>query len=441
MKCEEIRDELIAYLKGELSAEFGKEVDEHLARCHGCQRELETARRVLADTQAADEVWVIKMANEIIMKGIESGASDIHFDPTADGMDIRYRIDGVLRPDRTLSKKEQDAVTARVRMMAEVSLTENRIAQDGRLPVRRDGKEYDLRVSIVPSIYGLKMVLRIFDRGTPLLGLDKMCFSDEQLETVRELVRRPNGIIVCTGPAGSGKTTLMYSMILELPRSDISIVSVEDPVEYQLRGIQQTQVNPRAGLTFASAVRAYLRQDPDVLMIGEVRDYESMVLASEAAHTGHLVLTQTSVGNATSIPQHMAAFGVDPWIIGQNLIGVVAARLARMVCPDCREEYTPSEEALRFLGLHGLEGNAKFQRGKGCETCKGSGFRGRSQLHEVLIIDRDLSRMIASGQVDPDVLLAQAVADGFKTMVDDARQRVLEGITTAEEAHRILEWR
>ncbi len=442
MKCEEVRDEMIAYLKGELSAEFGREIDEHLARCHGCQRELETARRILADTQAADDASVIRLANDIIVKGIDGGASDIHLDPAPDGAEIRYRIDGVLQADRTLSKQEREAVTARIRLMADLSLTENRIPQDGRIPVKRDGRTYDVRVSVVPSIYGPKVVMRILDRGVPLLGLDKMCFSDDQLAVVKDLLRRPNGIIVCTGPTGSGKTTLMYSMIMELTNPGISIVSIEDPVEYQLPGVQQTQVDVRAGLTFASAVRAYLRQDPNVLMIGEVRDQESMVLASEAARTGHLVLTQMHSGDATSVPQQMTAFGVDPWIVGQNLTAVIAARLVRKICPECREEYTPSPEALEFLGLQDAAGNTKFYRGAGCDKCKASsGYRGRDQLHEVLVINRELSRMIAGGQVDPDALFRRAVADGFRSLVDDARRKVLAGVTTAEEALRVLEWR
>lgn len=443
MKCEEVRDELIAYLKGELSAEFGKEVDEHLARCHGCQRELETARRVLADTQMADEVWVIKMANEIIVKGIDSGASDIHLDPVKDGMEIRYRIDGVLQPDRTLSKKEQDAVTARIRFIADLPLTETQVPQDGRIPVRRDGKDYDVRVSVVPSIFGLKVVMRILDQTITMLGLEKLGLLPEQIEMVKNLLHQPNGMIVVTGPTGSGKTTTLYSMLLEIiaiTHAGISIMTIEDPVEYQLKGVQQTQVHVKAGLTFASALRSFLRQDPDVIMAGEIRYLEAAEIALEVALTGHVLLTTLHAADAPSAVARMLDMGLESYLVGQSLSGVIAQRLVRKICPDCREEYTPSDEALDFLGLKNQVGKAKFYRGKGCEMCRGTGYRGRTAIFEVIEIDRELGRMISDNK-DADAIGKRAGEKGFVTMDGVARQKVLEGITTAEEAHRVLERR
>lgn len=440
MKCEEVRDELIAYVKGELSAELDREVDEHLARCQGCQRELETARRVLSQTQMADEASVIRMANEIIVKGIESGASDIHLDPVKDGMEIRYRIDGVLQPDKTLSQKEQEAVTARVRMMADLPLTESQVPQDGRIPVRRDGRDYDFRVSVVPSIFGLKIAMRILDKTVVMLGLEKLGFLPEQLEMVKNLVHQPNGMIVVTGPTGSGKTTTLYSMLVEIIDPGISIMTVEDPVEYQLKGVQQTQVHVKAGLTFAAALRSFLRQDPDVLMSGEIRDRESAEVALQAAVTGHLVLTTLHTVDAPSAAVRMVEIGLEPFLVGQSLQGVIAQRLVRKVCPDCREEYAPSIEALDFLGLRHMVGKTQFYRGKGCETCRGTGYRGRTAIFEVMQIDRELGRMISDGK-DADALAKRASEKGFVTMSEVARQKVLEGIITAEEAHRVLERR
>jgi len=334
--------------------------------------------------------------------------------------------------------QERDALVARIKTMGEMSVTESRIPQDGRISTQVEDREYDLRVSTITVFFGEKVTMRILDRGVPFLGLDKMGFTPEQFQLVKGLLRQPTGMVISTGPAGSGKTTLLYSMILEIANPSLSIVTIEDPVEYLLPGTQQTQVNPRVGLTFASAIRSYLRQDPDVIGIGELRDAESVRLAAEAAMTGHLVLSQMLISDAVSIPQNMVAYGVDPWIVGRNLAGVIACRLVRKVCEDCKEEYDPSDDALEFLGLKSLAGKRKFFHGTGCEACKNIGYRGRAQLHEVLVIDKELGKLISGGEVDPDVLLRQAVSNGFFTMIEDAKGKALEGITTAEEAHRVL---
>jgi len=454
MKCEEVRDELIAYLKGELDEDRRNQIDEHLARCAGCRRELEISQRVLHQTQAANDTSVITLVNTIIKDAIDAKATDIHIDPTREGAEVRIRIDGVLYPrpinkwrgeswvaDEVLSPEERDAVVARIKRMAEIPFTESGVPLDGRIPVRMDGRDYDLRVSIMPVVTGEKIEIRILDKGIPLLGLDNLGFYPEQLELVKNLLHQPAGMVISTGPAGSGKTTLLHSMILELTNPSISIVTVEDPVEYLLPGVQQTQVNWRTGLTFAVAIRTYLRQDPDVIMVGELRDAESTILAAHAAMTGHLVLGNMLISDAVSIPQNMVAYGEDPWIVGRSLAGVIACVLVRKVCQDCKEEYTPSDEALEFLGLKDQVKKTKFYRGTGCDKCRNVGYQGRAQLHEILAIDRELSKMISSGQTDPDALLRQAVSNGFTTMVEDAKRKVLDGITTAEEAYRVLSWR
>lgn len=440
MKCEEVRDEMIAYLKGEVDEKRKKEIDEHLARCQGCSRELEMSKRVLFQTQAANESSVVEMADGIMKDAILKGASDIHIEPTQDGADIRFRIDGVLYPIRQLSVQERDALVGRIKLTGGMSIVENRLPQNGRFFTNAGDVEHDLRVSIMPFVFGEKIVMRILSRETPLLGLDKLGFLPEQMEMVKNLVHQPNGMIVVTGPTGSGKTTTLYSMLLEIRDPAISIMTVEDPVEYLLKGVQQAQVNVKAGLTFAAALRSFLRQDPDVIMVGEIRDLETGEVALAAAVTGHLVMTAIHPADAPSAAVRMVDVGMESFLVGQSLIAAIAQRLVRKVCPDCREEYTPADEALDFLGLKNQVGKAKFYRGKGCETCRGTGSRGRTAIFEVMEIDRELGRMI-SDRKDADAIGKRAGEKGFVTMDAVARQKVLEGITTAEEAHRVLERR
>lgn len=438
MKCEEVRDEMIAYLKGELDEERKNEIDEHLARCEGCRRELEVSRRVLFQTQAANEASIVKMVDGLIEEAVYASASDIHVDPTREGADVRLRIDGVLHPVKQLSAQERDAVVARIKIMAGASISENRLPQDGRVPFKVGDREYDLRLSTMPFLLGEKVVMRILDRGTPMLGLEKLGFLPEHLEAARALLHLPCGVVISTGPTGSGKTTLLYSMILELIKPEINIMTIEDPIEYEINGIEQAQVNARIGLTTATALRTFMRQDPDVIGIGEMHDLETMEVAAHAAMTGHLILSQMLPPDAASVPQRLVSCGVEPWIVGSTLAGVIACRLVRRICPDCREEYTPAKEALDYLGLQNQVGKVKFYHGKGCEKCNGTGHRNRAQLHEVLTIDRGLSSMISSGQADADAVFKYAVSKGFITMAEDARRKVLDSITTAEEAYRVL---
>jgi len=440
MKCEEVRDEMIAYLKGELDEERRKEIDEHLARCHGCQRELELSQRVLFQTQAANEPSVVDMADSIIKDAVEKNASDVHIEPTQDGADIRFRIDGVLYPVGQLSVQERDALIARIKLTGGMSIMENRLPQDGRLSTKVNDIEYDLRVSITPLVFGEKMAMRILSKATLLLGLDKLGFLPEQMEMVKNLVHQPPGMVVVTGPTGAGKTTTLYSMLLEIRNPALNIMTIEDPVEYLLKGVQQAQVNVKAGLTFAVALRSFMRQDPDVIMLGQIRDLETGEVALAAAVTGHLVLTALHTVDAPSAAVRMVDVGLEPFLVGQSLLGVIAQRLVRKVCPDCREEYTPSDESLDFLGLKNQVGKAKFYRGAGCEVCRDTGVRARTGIFEVLVIDRELGRMIAD-RSDADAIRKRAVEKGFITMAEVARKKVMEGITTAEEAYRVLSYR
>ena len=379
-----------------------------------------------------------KRQASIINDAIKANASDIHIDPTDEGADVRYRIDGVLHCVKQLPADGRDALVARFKIMADIPLTRSGMPQDGRILVRIDDRDYDLRVTTVPVMCGEKITMRILNKNFSTIRLDQLDFLPEQLEKVRELLHQRNGIIISTGPVASGKTTLLYSMVMDLIKPEINIMTIEDPVEWQINGLKQVQVDRKAGLTFPAAMRAIMRHDPDIIMVGEIGDAETMKLCAYAAMTGHLVLSQMLTPDTLSVPQNIAAYGVDPWLIGSSLIGVVGSVLLRKNCADCMEEYTPSDEALEFLGLKDLAGKKKFYHGVGCEKCKQSGFRGRVQLHEVLPIDRQLGRLISSGQTDPGVLLNHATSKGFITMIEDAKRRILKGETTAEEAFLML---
>lgn len=437
MKCEEIRDELIAYVRGELSDEARLEVEEHLARCLGCRRELELSQKVLAQTQSANECSIVQLADSIIEDAIKSGASDIHIDPVREGADVLLRVDGILHSVRHLSVQERDALVARIKLMGDLPSGTCKVPEDGRMFVKLNDADYDLRVSVMPFLHGEKVVARILDRSISLPGLDGLGFLPEQLDTVRMLIRQPCGALYVSGPTGSGKTTMLYSIMRELVSPERSLMTIEDPIEIGIGGVQQAQVVRKSGLTFAAALRAFLRQDPDIIMAGEIRDLESLELLVGAAITGHFVLTSLHTRHAVEVPQRLLNMGLEPFMASDSVIGVISTALARIICPQCREEYTPSPEALRWLGLSEMLGKTTFHHGAGCENCRGAGYRGRTSLHEVLAMDSAMARMISAKQVDPNAILRHAVERGFITMIEVARKMVLEGVTTAEELFRL----
>lgn len=441
MRCEDIRDELISYLKGELDEEMKNEIDEHLARCKGCRRELEVSERVLKKAQAADDVSIIRLANSIIIDAIEAGASDIHWEPMRESSEVRYRIDGILHTVKRLPREQHDILMTRLRSMAKLPWTETQLPSDGRIPMHVNGRDYDGRLSIVPYVLGEKAVLRLFDCATPLIGLDKLDLYPEQSAKIRDLLHQPHGLIVITGPAGSGKTTLAYSMLEDVKSADLNIATVEDPVELVFEGMQQIRVAPKSGMTFGNALRAIMRQDPDVVMASDMRDTETVVICTHLTMTGHLVIAGLHAEDAISVPQRLIDFGAEPWSVGGSLIGVIATRLVQRVCLDCREEYTPSSEALESLGLQDKVGKVSFQHGAGCDRCRNTGYRGRVALHEILTIDRYLAEMIRAGRTDPDAVLRYAVDKGFTPIAEDARRKILEGQTTAEAVYNALMFR
>ncbi len=387
--------------------------------------------------EMVEEAPIIRMVNLIISQAINDKASDIHIEPWAKEVVIRYRIDGVLHEIMRLPRHILPPMVSRVKIMANLDIAERRKPQDGKIHLRHENKEYDLRVSTVPTVHGEKVVMRILDKSSVMLGLDKLGFLPEIREKLEWLISKPYGMILVTGPTGSGKSTTLYSCLNKLNTGDKNIMTVEDPVEYQIPGVNQVNVNPKAGLTFASALRAFLRQDPDIIMVGEIRDHETAQIAIEAALTGHLVLSTLHTNDAPSAATRLIEMGVEPFLVASALLGVLAQRLARTICPNCKEPYTPPPESLKDLGLTYVDEEYTFYRGRGCDVCKGTGYKGRTGIHELLIVS-DRVREAILRRAPAAEIKRIAREEGFKTLQDDAITKVLMGITTIEEALRVV---
>lgn len=389
--------------------------------------------------EIADDAPVVRLANMIITQAITDGASDIHIEPTRDCIKVRYRIDGVMIDSMVLPKRVQASLTSRFKILADMDIAEKRVPQDNRISATIDGREYDFRVSTLPCIYGEKIVMRVLDKSSVRVGLEKLGFLPDTLATLEEVVSRSYGIILVTGPTGSGKSTTLYSILSKLNTGLVNIITAEDPVEYELPGINQVQVNPKAGLTFASALRAMLRQDPDIIMVGEMRDRETATIAIEAALTGHLVLSTLHTNDSSSAPPRLTEMGVEPFMIASSLIAVLAQRLVRTLCPRCKEPYQPTESEFTNHGftlppnLH----EVTIYRAKGCENCKNTGYKGRTGIHELLVMSdpvRDLILKHAAAYAIQKV----AVEHGLRLLKEDALQKVLLGRTSIEEIVRVI---
>ena len=387
--------------------------------------------------EMVDEAPIVRMVNLIISQAINDKASDIHIEPWAKDVVVRYRIDGVLHEIMRLPKHIHPPMVSRIKIMANLDIAERRKPQDGKIHLKHENKEYDLRVSTVPTVHGEKVVMRILDKSSVMLGLDKLGFLPEVREKLEWLISKPYGMILVTGPTGSGKSTTLYACLNKLNTGDKNIMTIEDPVEYQIPGVNQVNVNPKAGLTFASALRAFLRQDPDIIMVGEIRDRETAQIAIEAALTGHLVLSTLHTNDAPSAATRLIEMGIEPFLVASALLGVLAQRLARTICPNCKEPYTPPKEALKDLGLAYVEEEYTFYKGRGCDLCKGTGYKGRTGIHELLIIS-DRVREAILRRASAAEIRRIAKEEGFKTLQDDAIAKVLMGITTIEEALRVV---
>ncbi len=385
-----------------------------------------------------EEAPVVRLVNLIISQAIGDGASDIHIEPHRRSVQVRYRVDGLLHDVMTPPKSLQQAIGSRIKIMANLDIAERRLPQDGRIHIVIENKEYDLRVSTLPTVFGEKVVMRILDQSSTRLGLGKLGFTPAMLEVWEGLAEKPYGMILVSGPTGSGKTTTLYSTLYKINTTDRNIVTVEDPVEYQLPRVNQVQVNPKAGLTFANGLRSFLRQDPDIIMVGEIRDKDTAEIAIQASLTGHLVLSTIHTNDAPSATTRLIDMGVEPFLISSSVIGVLAQRLARTICAHCKEAFTPPVEALHRLGLKPEEGEEiVFYRGKGCDRCKGSGYKGRLGIFELMVMSEAIRELVLKGASAAQIR-DQAIAEGMKTLPDDGILKVLEGVTTVDELLRVV---
>lgn len=384
----------------------------------------------------AKESPAVRFLNLIIIKSVQDGASDIHFEPDQSSMRTRYRIDGVLHEVSSIPKNMQSAIISRLKVLGEMDIGESRVPQDGRFHFTSESKEIELRVSSFPTIYGESVVLRILDQSSSLIGLDELGFSKEIMKSYESLIRSPHGIILVTGPTGSGKTTTLYASLNSINSTKKSIVTIEDPVEYRLNLIRQAQINPKAGLTFANAMRSVLRQDPDVIMVGEIRDLETAQTAIGAALTGHLVFSTLHTNDASEGLTRLIDIGVKPYMASSSVVGVLAQRLVRTICPKCKESYKPETKIVKVLTIAGAE-NMVLYRGKGCKNCWQTGYRGRVALFELLVVDEPIRDLMAQGAPSNIIRKMARETQGMKTLFEDGIQKAMKGITTLEEVMRL----
>jgi len=382
---------------------------------------------------------VAKLVSSIIDGAIDAGASDVHLEPQGSDVRTRYRVDGTLRPAINVPLSVQQEMVSHIKIMANMDISERRIPQDGHLTVQRDGQDYDLRVSSLPAIQGEKIVIRVLNKGTNRWSIDQIVTSPEASQEFRSIVANPYGMLLLTGPTGCGKTTTLYSLLQLLNTPERNVVTVEDPVEYHLEGITQVQVSPVAGRTFASALRSILRQDPDIILIGEIRDAETAEIAVSAAQTGHLVLSTLHTNDAAGAISRLINLGVPPFLVASALLATVAQRLMRMSCLNCKQPYEPSELELKCLfGESGPDKRIWLYRGSGCEICGNTGYHRRKSVHEILNISAEIRRLIANGGDDQSIE-QQAIKEGMKTLFQNAVDEVLDGVSTVDELTRIID--
>ena len=389
--------------------------------------------------EVVDDAPIVRFVNALIAEAVRDRASDIHIEPQEHQVRVRYRVDGVLHEVTTQSRRSHAAVTSRLKIMADLDIAERRVPQDGRISVKTDGKAIDLRVSTLPTVYGEKIVMRILDKSSVLLELGDLGFLDHNYTRYEYSFRKPYGMILVTGPTGSGKSTTLYATLNIINKPEVNIVTVEDPVEYRLPGVNQVQVHPKAGLTFPAALRSILRQDPDIVLIGEMRDHETAHIGMEAALTGHLVLSTLHTNDAPSAVTRLTEMGIDPFLVASAADCVLAQRLARRLCSKCKEPYEPEGRELRAAGLPWQEGDAAptLYRAVGCRHCAKTGYRGRLAVHEVMQVTEEIERMIVE-KASTEEIAKMAESQGMRSLRADGLAKVLMGSTTLEEIGRVI---
>src|SRR5262245_17664692 len=387
----------------------------------------------------ANKPPIIKLMNTILFEALKIRASDIHLQPYSDRLQVRYRIDGILYDSKVIPKKFQDAIISRVKVMGKMDIAERRLPQDGRTTIKVGDGEVDVRISSVPTSAGERVVFRLLDKSARLYRLDEIGLSDDNLTMVRKLIGYSHGIILITGPTGSGKTTTLYGALAEIDSDEKNVITIEDPIEYNIEGISQIQVSNKKGLTFASGLRSLMRQDPDVMMVGEIRDGETAGIAVQAANTGHLVFSTLHTNDSPGAVTRMINLGVEPYLVASAVIAVIAQRLVRLICPYCKESYVPTESQLKELGFTPKDlKQGVLWRGKGCERCLGRGLYDRTAIYEIFAIDEEARDEVIS-RTSASVIKQHAVGRGLKTLRMDGAHKVLEGRTTIEEVFRVTQ--
>ncbi len=429
-------------------------VDEYISRFYG--QESQNINRIIEDIgergleflkeeeedigylkDLASEAPIIKLVNLFITRAVEGRASDIHIEPFEDELKVRYRIDGVLHDIESVPKKLQAAIVSRIKIIAKLNIAERRLPQDGRIRIKIDEKEIDIRVSTIPVLYGESVVMRLLDRESVVIDLNILGFSPRTLSAFDQLIKKPNGIILVTGPTGSGKTTTLYGALDKINSPDKKIITVEDPVEYQLKGVNQIQVKPQIGLNFANTLRHIVRQDPDIIMIGEIRDLETAEIAIQSALTGHLVFSTLHTNDAPSAITRLLDMGVENFLLSSTIRGILAQRLVRVICMDCKER-DPSTVDKEQLNILGIRGDSTLYRGKRCEKCAFTGYFGRSGIFELLLVDDDIRTLILRN-ADSNQIREAARRHGMKTLLEDGAEKVKAGITTLSEVLRVTQ--
>jgi type IV pilus assembly protein PilB len=381
----------------------------------------------------AEEAPVVRLVNSILSQGVREGASDIHISPEKESVQIRFRVDGRLHEVPAPPKSMFLPIISRLKILSNMDIAISRIPQDGRFTVKMKNKDINIRVSTIPSIYGENMVLRLLDTSSSMYSLEKLGMNERDRQRLETMISRPHGMILSTGPTGSGKSTSLYSILRKINQPDINIITIEDPVEYRIEKIRQVQLNRKAGMTFASGLRSILRQDPDVIMVGEIRDSETATIAVQAALTGHRVLSTLHTNDSPGAITRFIDMGIEPFLVASVMIVSFAQRLVRKVCPSCKATYRPDREALKFWRLDQVQ-DANFQQGRGCFNCMQTGYKGRTGVYEVLIIDEMIQNLILKRKPAHEIARAAKEAGNFTTLEENAAEKVIQGITSLEEA-------
>jgi len=398
--------------------------------------EIEETGDLLDETSDAP---IIRLVNLMLSQAVKARASDIHVEPFQNKLKIRYRIDGILYDKLSPPKRIYSTLVSRIKIMAKLNIAEKRLPQDGRIEIKIGNKNVDIRVSTLPTTFGERVVMRLLDKSNVLLRLSDLGLSEDRLKIVDRLIRTPYGIILVTGPTGSGKTTTLYAALTTINNPDINIITIEDPVEYQIEGIGQIHVNPKIGLTFAKGLRSIVRQDPDVILVGEIRDLETVEIAIQSALTGHLVFSTIHTNDSAGAVTRLIDMGTEPFLVSSSVIAIMAQRLIRVICGECKEAYTPDEESLQTIGLtpEMLDGKPLY-RGAGCPACLHTGYSGRRGIFELLVFDDAIKTLILKTS-DSSAIRREAVSHGMVTLRRDGAQRVLDGVTTIEEVFRVTQ--